>query len=46
MAILVLLHEGLTIKKVPIEKPELIIGRLTDCDIFVDDIIDHEKMGK
>jgi pSer/pThr/pTyr-binding forkhead associated (FHA) protein len=37
MAILVLLHEGLTIKKIPIEKPETTIGRLTDCDIFLDD---------
>lgn len=37
MAILVLLHEGLTIKKIPIEKPEMTIGRLTDCDIFLDD---------
>ena len=37
MAILVLLHEGLTIKKIPIEKAELLIGRKTDCDIFLDD---------
>jgi pSer/pThr/pTyr-binding forkhead associated (FHA) protein len=37
MAILVLLHEGLTIKKIPVEKPEIIIGRLTDSDIFLDD---------
>ena len=37
MAILVLLHEGLTIKKIAIEKPEMTIGRLTDCDIFLDD---------
>jgi pSer/pThr/pTyr-binding forkhead associated (FHA) protein len=37
MAILVLLHEGLTIKKIPIEQPELSIGRLTDCDIYLDD---------
>jgi pSer/pThr/pTyr-binding forkhead associated (FHA) protein len=37
MAILVLLHEGLTIKKIAIEKPEMTIGRSTDCDIFLDD---------
>jgi pSer/pThr/pTyr-binding forkhead associated (FHA) protein len=37
MAILVLLHEGLTIKKIPIEKPEMTIGRLADNDIFLDD---------
>jgi pSer/pThr/pTyr-binding forkhead associated (FHA) protein len=37
MAILVLLHEGLTIKKIAIEKPETTIGRSTDCDIFLDD---------
>jgi pSer/pThr/pTyr-binding forkhead associated (FHA) protein len=37
MAILVLLHEGLTIKKISIEKPATTIGRLTECDIFLDD---------
>ena len=37
MAILVLLHEGLTIKKIAIEKPETTIGRMTECDIFLDD---------
>lgn len=37
MAVLVLLHEGLTIRKIPIEKPEMTIGRLPDCDIFLDD---------
>jgi pSer/pThr/pTyr-binding forkhead associated (FHA) protein len=37
MAVLVLLHEGLTIKKIPIEKNKLSIGRQTECDIFLDD---------
>ena len=37
MAILVLLHEGLTIKKIAIEKPSMTIGRSTDCEIFLDD---------
>ncbi len=37
MAVLVLLHEGLTIQKIPIEKAALIIGRQIDCDIFLDD---------
>ena len=37
MAILVLLHEGLTIKKIAIEKPVTTIGRLPECDIFLDD---------
>ncbi len=37
MAILALIHEGLTIQSIPIEKERLLIGRSTDADIFVDD---------
>jgi pSer/pThr/pTyr-binding forkhead associated (FHA) protein len=37
MALLVLLHEGLTINKIPIEKEEMTIGRLSDSDIYLDD---------
>ena len=37
MAILVLLHEGLTINKIPLEKEETTIGRLSDADIYLDD---------
>lgn len=37
MAILVLTHEGLTLKKIPLEKSELNIGRHTDADIYIDD---------
>ena len=37
MPILALVHEGLTIQSIPIEKERLLIGRSTDADIFVDD---------
>jgi pSer/pThr/pTyr-binding forkhead associated (FHA) protein len=37
MPILALIHEGLTIQSVPIEKERLLIGRSTDADIFIDD---------
>lgn len=39
MAILVLLHEGLTIKKIPIGENRLTIGRKTSSDVFLDDRI-------
>jgi len=34
---LVLIHEGLTLKRIPLNKPELRIGRKTDSDLFIDD---------
>ena len=37
MAILVLTHEGLTLKTIPIDTPELSIGRHSDSDIYIDD---------
>lgn len=37
MPILALIHEGLTIQTIPIEKEQLRIGRRTDADIFLDD---------
>lgn len=37
MAMLVLIHEGLTIKKIDIDKPKLRIGRQANCDIYLDD---------
>ena len=37
MAIIVQLHEGVAIKKFPIDKPILRIGRDPDSDIFIDD---------
>ncbi len=39
MAILVLLHEGLTIKKIPIGEKKLTIGRKASADVFLDDKI-------
>lgn len=37
MAMLVLIHEGLTIKRIDIDKPTLRIGRQVDSDIYLDD---------
>ncbi len=39
MAMLVLTHEGLTIKRIPLDQAELRIGRKTDSDIFIDDML-------
>ena len=39
MAILVLIHKGLTLKRIPLNQPELRIGRKTDSDLFVDDML-------
>lgn len=52
MALLVLLHEGLTIKRIPIDQDQLLIGRKVDADIFLDDkMVSHahariEKLDK
>ncbi len=37
MAILVLLHENLTIKKIPLDTNGLSFGRNIECDVFIDD---------
>lgn len=37
MAVIVLLHENLTIKKFPLDKNGLRFGRNIDCDVFIDD---------
>jgi len=37
MAMLVLIHEGLTIKQIDIDKPKLRIGRKAGSDIYLDD---------
>ncbi|NNG00020.1 MAG: FHA domain-containing protein [Desulfobacteraceae bacterium] len=39
MAIIVLLHDDLSIKKISIESPELTIGRHPESDIYVDDAV-------
>lgn len=46
MAILVLVHEGLTIKKIPLEKSETVIGRNAACDIFLDDKLASQRHAK
>ena len=46
MALLVLVHEGLTIKRIPLDKAELSIGRKTDADIFIDDMLASQKHAK
>ena len=43
MAILVLVHEGLTLKRIPLDKAEIRIGRKTDADIFIDDMLASQK---
>jgi pSer/pThr/pTyr-binding forkhead associated (FHA) protein len=43
MAMLVLLHEGLTLKRIPIKGNQLLIGRNVEADIFLDDkMVSHE----
>jgi len=37
MPILALIHEGLTVQTIPIDKEQLRIGRSSDADIFLDD---------
>jgi pSer/pThr/pTyr-binding forkhead associated (FHA) protein len=39
MALIVQLHDGVAINKCPIDKPELSIGRSSQCDIFIDDAV-------
>ena len=39
MALIVQLHDGVAINKCPIDKPELTIGRSSQCDIFIDDSV-------
>jgi pSer/pThr/pTyr-binding forkhead associated (FHA) protein len=46
MALLVLLHEGLTIKRIPIEKPVTRIGRKPDADIFLDDNLTSQNHAR
>jgi pSer/pThr/pTyr-binding forkhead associated (FHA) protein len=43
MAMLVLLHEGLTLKRIPLKEKQIVIGRKADADIFLDDkMVSHE----
>lgn len=46
MAMLVLTHEGLTIKRIPLDKAELRIGRKADSDIFIDDMLASQTHAK
>ena len=46
MAMLVLTHEGLTIKRIPLDKAELRIGRKADSDIFIDDMLASQSHAK
>ncbi len=39
MALIVQLHEGVTINKCPLDQPRLRIGRSPECDIFIDDAV-------
>lgn len=47
MAMLVLMHEGLTIKEIPLEKADIRIGRKVGSDIFLEDklaSLNHAKI--
>jgi pSer/pThr/pTyr-binding forkhead associated (FHA) protein len=39
MALIAQLHDGVAINKCPLDKPQLTIGRSSDCDIFIDDAV-------
>jgi len=39
MALIVQLHDGVAINKCPLDKPKLSIGRSSNCDIFIDDVV-------
>jgi len=39
MALIAQLHDGVTINKCPLDQPRLTIGRSSDCDIFIDDVV-------
>lgn len=46
MAMLVLMHEGLTIKEIPLEKAEIRIGRKIGSDIFLEDKLASQQHAK
>jgi pSer/pThr/pTyr-binding forkhead associated (FHA) protein len=46
MAMLVLMHEGLTIKEIPLEKKEIRIGRKIGSDIFLEDKLVSQNHAK
>jgi pSer/pThr/pTyr-binding forkhead associated (FHA) protein len=46
MTMLILTHEGLTIKRIPLDKAELRIGRKADSDIFIDDMLASQHHAK
>ena len=39
MALIAQLHDGVTINKCPLDQPKLTIGRSSECDIFIDDVV-------
>ena len=39
MALIAQLHDGVAINKCPLDQPKLTIGRSSDCDIFIDDVV-------
>ncbi|MDA8140517.1 MAG: FHA domain-containing protein [Desulfobacteraceae bacterium] len=46
MAMLVLMHEGLTIKEIPLEKPLIRIGRKIGSEIFLEDKLASQNHAK
>ena len=39
MALIAQLHDGVAINKCLLDQPKLTIGRSSDCDIFIDDVV-------
>jgi pSer/pThr/pTyr-binding forkhead associated (FHA) protein len=39
MALIAQLHDGVAINKCMLDQPKLTIGRSSDCDIFIDDVV-------
>jgi pSer/pThr/pTyr-binding forkhead associated (FHA) protein len=46
MAMFVLTHEGLTLKQIPLDKPEMHIGRKPDADIYINDKLASQNHAK
>lgn len=46
MAMLVLIHEGLTLKRISLEKPSTLIGRSPEADIYISDNLASQNHAK
>ena len=39
MALIAQLHDGVAVNKCRLDQPQLTIGRSSDCDIYIDDVV-------